>query len=455
MAPKNLTEVDIQVKECRNYGTRMARGREPLISSWCFIVKPHELFVFESIWEAGLPAVVTGIKFSKIWSLDELTKAYGKEELNVIEVDKEGGESEVRRSLEEFLHLLFSSDSYFARARDIPVAEDFHAVFKEVSKDFDSSLPYRSITSFHGLQNLAAHWLKLLREEEMLHNGWRRPDIGSKGYAASRDHHHTGSTKLHKDMCAAVNLMLLCSPDPQTNDQGAVWHIFMASDSETVSQYLHEKNPGSNQHLDPAHSCRLFLTDSMLAELYKQHQVRPFRVVQRTGDAVIIPPGCLHQVSNLGPCVKVAMDFLGIEGLDQTLQVNREFRREGINSSLQPMAMLWYAWQSLSNLRAMQLQKESSSDTKKRPASTNRESSSQPKQKRLKAEQTNDLSASMYLCPHEDCAVKQKKWEIQKLYDHLRGKHKTIIPAQALLSILKQPRTGWARAVEAYPKSPN
>ena len=45
-----------------------------------------------------------------------------------------------------------------------------------------------------------------------------------------------------------------------------------------------------------------------------------------------------------------------VEGLHQTLKVNDEFQREGIKSTLQPSAMLWHFWRSLSNLRDLKLE---------------------------------------------------------------------------------------------------
>ncbi|KAF8223746.1 hypothetical protein L208DRAFT_1315411, partial [Tricholoma matsutake] len=63
------------------------------------------------------------------------------------------------------------------------------------------------------------------------------------------------------------------------------------------------------------------------------------------GEAVIIPPGCPHQVSNISNSLKIAVDFVSpshiseLEMLHEGKTVHKDL--------LQLDVMLWYAWLSM------------------------------------------------------------------------------------------------------------
>lgn len=48
--------------------------------------------------------------------------------------------------------------------------------------------------------------------------------------------------------------------------------------------------------------------------------------------------------------MKIATDFFGVEGLDETFKFNAELRLEGSSSTLPPKTMLWHMWHSLTSL---------------------------------------------------------------------------------------------------------
>ena len=54
------------------------------------------------------------------------------------------------------------------------------------------------------------------------------------------------------------------------------------------------------------------------------------------------------QVSNEAACIKIAIDFLCIEGIPATLDISSQFRRHQDEGLLSVEAMLWHAWTSIS-----------------------------------------------------------------------------------------------------------
>ena len=102
---------------------------------------------------------------------------------------------------------------------------------------------------------------------------------------------YSGSTRLHCDLCDAINLMVYSTPPEGT----ALWHIFKVCDVGIIRAYIRDvfNHP---QHDDPIHSQRYYLGPTNLEELKSIHGVVPFAIHQRVGEAVFIPAGCPHQV---------------------------------------------------------------------------------------------------------------------------------------------------------------
>lgn len=113
-------------------------------------------------------------------------------------------------------------------------------------------------------------------------------------YIATADVHKTGSTPLHMDMCAAMNIMPYCSPGPG-GSCGANWVIVKALDSHKLRQYLRRKHVLPTSSLDPIHRQKSFLNDDDLHALHQQG-VTLWSFTQGVNDAIFIPPGTAHQV---------------------------------------------------------------------------------------------------------------------------------------------------------------
>jgi hypothetical protein len=93
------------------------------------------------------------------------------------------------------------------------------------------------------------------------------------------------------DHSDAVNLMFYGE---------ATWWIFHARDATYVEQYVKELK-GRTDHNDQDFSElfseeQCFLTSHDFKKIQKKYKVKPAQMVQKPGEAILIPAGCPHQV---------------------------------------------------------------------------------------------------------------------------------------------------------------
>ncbi|KAL0787136.1 hypothetical protein Bca101_003382 [Brassica carinata] len=116
---------------------------------------------------------------------------------------------------------------------------------------------------------------------------------------------------------------------------GAVWDIFRREDVPKLTEYLnrhkHEFRHICNQPVEsvihPIHDQSMFLNESQKKQLKKEFDIEPWTFEQHLGEAVFIPSGCPHQVRNIQSCIKVALDFVAPESVEEYLRLTQEIRR--------------------------------------------------------------------------------------------------------------------------------
>lgn len=120
----------------------------------------------------------------------------------------------------------------------------------------------------------------------------------------------------------------------ESQSGGALWDIFRRQDVPKLREYLNrhwqEFKHINENHLsyvvDPIHDQTIFLNEEHKKKLKEEFGIEPWTFQQFTGEAVFIPTGCPHQVRNLKSCIKVALDFVAPENVQQCVDLAGEYR---------------------------------------------------------------------------------------------------------------------------------
>ncbi|KAK8521114.1 hypothetical protein V6N12_005028 [Hibiscus sabdariffa] len=115
---------------------------------------------------------------------------------------------------------------------------------------------------------------------------------------------------------------------------GAVWDIFRREDVPMLIEYLwkhhkefyHISNLPVKSVIHPIHDQTLYLSEKHKKQLKEEFDVEPWTFEQHVGEAVFIPAGCPHQVRNRQSCIKVALDFVSPENVQECIRLTEEFR---------------------------------------------------------------------------------------------------------------------------------
>ncbi|KAJ6969661.1 hypothetical protein NC653_034252 [Populus alba x Populus x berolinensis] len=115
---------------------------------------------------------------------------------------------------------------------------------------------------------------------------------------------------------------------------GAVWDIFRRQDVPKLIEFLkrhqkefrHVSSLPVNTVIHPIHDQTFYLSEKHKRQLKEEFNVEPWTFEQHLGEAVFIPAGCPHQVRNRQSCIKVALDFVSPENVQECIRLTEEFR---------------------------------------------------------------------------------------------------------------------------------
>ncbi|KAI0689523.1 hypothetical protein C8T65DRAFT_588583 [Cerioporus squamosus] len=392
------------------------------------MLRPGQETLFRSLWHLDIPIVVHGLhnRMQGSWTPESFVRTHGRETVMMIKSGKLPSQKvSVARFFEEFAR----SDAdrgHAVKVKDWPPSSSFQTEFQQNYDAFMQAVPMQSYTRSNGFRNLIAHYgIPPARTPSF------RPDVGPKVYIATPDMPREGSTRLHLDVTCAINILpWTSSGDPEAT--GAEWYIFDPHDLEQLRTYLRSKRPpdvklGSGDIEDPLHAQQTFIDEQMLGELASRG-IRPYKIQQRLGDAVFIPAGAAHQVSNVQACIKVACDFLCTEGIRESSKVTQDFRREHLPDVLSLEVVLWDAWASLihqatvagnrSNAPALTRHEKKN----KYRRNTTRGQEDDARRKKQRKTQTGEGCSSPvrgYACPIISCARSQRFPLLSGTFNHM------------------------------------
>ncbi|KAK7320843.1 hypothetical protein VNO77_30692 [Canavalia gladiata] len=120
----------------------------------------------------------------------------------------------------------------------------------------------------------------------------------------------------------------------ETQYGSAVWDIFRRQDVPKLTEYLkkhhrefrHINGLPVNSVIHPIHDQILYLNEKHKKQLKLEFGVEPWTFEQHLGEAVFVPAGCPHQVRNRKSCIKVALDFVSPENVQECIRLTEEFR---------------------------------------------------------------------------------------------------------------------------------
>ncbi|KAL1711512.1 hypothetical protein EV715DRAFT_215224, partial [Schizophyllum commune] len=303
--------------------------------------------ILSSFLKRGEPLIITGLlqRMQISWTPEYFIQHYGDRECLITNCANERTKATTVADFFQTFGNYSSRGRKVWKLKDWPPTADFKTSFPELYHDFMNAVPVPAYTRRDGYMNIASHFP----------TNAVAPDLGPKMYnaqASTTGEGSKGSTRLHMDMADALNVMTYAASETRDSPPaGAAWDIFRPEDSATVRQYMRQSlHPTSS---DPIHSQHYYLDDKLRSELFAETGVRSFHFHQLPGEAVIIPAGCAHQVSNLSDCIKVAVDFVSPENVVRCERLTEEFRQENLAAQdqwkedvLQLKTMMWYAWVS-------------------------------------------------------------------------------------------------------------
>ncbi|KAI5075410.1 hypothetical protein GOP47_0009486 [Adiantum capillus-veneris] len=134
--------------------------------------------------------------------------------------------------------------------------------------------------------------------------------------------------------CTNLNSKSGCQVKKAKSGGAAVWDIFRREDVPKLESYLnchwrefrHIKEKPLDYVAHPILDQTIYVDQEHKKKLKEEYGIEPWTFEQHLGEVVFIPAGCPHQVRNMQSCIKVALDFVSPENVDQCVRLAEEYR---------------------------------------------------------------------------------------------------------------------------------
>ncbi|KAK1324525.1 hypothetical protein QJS10_CPA01g01892 [Acorus calamus] len=177
-------------------------------------------------------------------------------------------------------------------------------------------------------------------KEESCNSEVSHPSVGTAEKTHVSDgaqNHFPGNKEINSQMSKESLFLcdcLKCGSTLKSDHSGALWDIFRREDVPKLNEYLqnhwrefrHIENVPLNNVIHPIHDQTIFLNERHKKQLKEEFNIEPWTFEQYLGEAVFIPAGCPHQVRNRQSCIKMALDFVSPDNVDECLRLTEDFR---------------------------------------------------------------------------------------------------------------------------------
>lgn len=244
----------------------------------------------------------------------------------------------------------------YLKIKDFPETAMFAKVAPQQYANYFRILPFLDYTQINSKDNGVGklNLLNVFEEQEGLVDPGPKAYIGVGLCTAP----HLASAPLHLDVSDSVSFLAVVQPPKELSrgelskvigerlalegvsdsekerilkrpdKAGAIWKIFHPNDLSRLRDCIIEwkRLNGEKVDGDVIHNQDVVVTAELQIFL-AERGVNCYLFVQCEGDVVFVPSGSAHQVQNLNSCIKIAEDFVALEGVEYVVKISNDLRR--------------------------------------------------------------------------------------------------------------------------------
>ncbi|KAF8932582.1 hypothetical protein BGZ58_006918 [Dissophora ornata] len=295
---------------------------------------------FQRCWSHGDVVVVSGLqnRFRKDWSPRRLKVLQGDALVTACNIKLQTYKT---ITLEEYFDLHFGSktEGHAYKLQEWP-SEPFKDVLRPLFDDLLQALPLPEYTRPDGVFNLSRYF-----PMHQVHTDLSPKLHASKGLGTRIKSY--GSIPISSELSDAIYICVhtenseVEDSDAKEESRGpssapskdtfaaVIWDIYREEDRHLVKEFLKKFIMApikANPNRDPWTCNKYYLSPEQQLQLYQETGVQSYQVLQRKGEAVMIPAGYLRQARYIHDSILVGVDFVSPERFSSTWRWHEEGR---------------------------------------------------------------------------------------------------------------------------------